>query len=146
MLYGRYQTFWLSSHWTRSLLALAVSPSVVLTQLQILSPTSCLSVKIWAQPDRGYSPSSQTTSRISPPPPNHYEVYCLRHPSPNLQFLLDCTVLPDVISLSQIHGKLVHDSLLYLTRTLSFSVHKAQLKLLGKWNLRNQTTDNLYNI
>ena len=31
----------------------------------------------------------------------------------------------------------VHDSLLYLTRTFCFSIHKARLKILGKWNIKN---------
>ena len=54
-----------------------------------------------------------------------------------LQFKLDCMVIPDVISLKQQYGKCVHDSLLYLTRTLCFSVHKSRYKLIGKWNLKN---------
>ena len=51
-----------------------------------------------------------------------------------VQFLLDCSVLPTVISETRLHGKYVLDSLFYMTRTLCFSVHKARLKLLGKWN------------
>ena len=51
-----------------------------------------------------------------------------------VQFLLDCTVLPDVRDLKKQLGDWVHDSLLYLTRTFCFSVHKSRLKLLGKWN------------
>ena len=54
-----------------------------------------------------------------------------------VQFLLDCTVLPEVIRLRQLHGECVHDSLLYLTRTFCFSIHKVRLKLLGKWNVKN---------
>ena len=53
-----------------------------------------------------------------------------------VQFILDCTVLPEVITLRQKMGKSVHDSLLYLTRTLCFSVYKARQKLLGKWNIQ----------
>ena len=51
-----------------------------------------------------------------------------------MQFLLDCTVLPDVRDLKQLKGDWVYDSLLYLTRTFCFSVHKSRLKLLGKWS------------
>ena len=52
----------------------------------------------------------------------------------HMQFLMDCTILPDVILLHQKHGKVVHDSLLYLTRTLCYSIYKSRNKLLGKWN------------
>ena len=53
-----------------------------------------------------------------------------------VQFLLDCTVLSDVITLRQKFGLAVHDSLLYLTRSFCFSIHKYRLKLLGKWNVK----------
>ena len=62
-----------------------------------------------------------------------------------LQFLLDCTVLPDVRELKQQLGEWVHDSLLYLTRTFCFSVHKSRLKLLGKWNKKYWQTLKQYN-
>ena len=35
-----------------------------------------------------------------------------------MQFMLDCTVLPDVITLRQQQGRVVYESLLYLARTL----------------------------
>ena len=52
------------------------------------------------------------------------------------QFILDCTVLPDVIILQRIHGRVIHDSLLYLTRTLCISGDKTRNKFLGKWNMK----------
>ena len=39
-----------------------------------------------------------------------YTIECTM--SQHIQFLLDCTVLPEVISLVQQHGSNVHDSLL----------------------------------
>ena len=53
----------------------------------------------------------------------------------HMQFLMDCTVLPDVILLHQKDGKVVHDSLLYLTRTFCYSIYKSRSKLQGKWNV-----------
>ena len=53
-----------------------------------------------------------------------------------VQFLLDCSVLSDVISLRQRFGMVVYDSLFHLTRSYCFSLHKSRLKLLGKWNTR----------
>ena len=49
------------------------------------------------------------------------------------QFLLDCSVLPDVIEIKQKFGLIVLEQLFHLTRTLCFSVHKMRCKLLGTW-------------
>ena len=51
------------------------------------------------------------------------------------QFILDCTVTPDVISLSQIHGQAAVDKLLYLTRTFCYAVHRLRMKNLGRWSV-----------
>ena len=52
-----------------------------------------------------------------------------------MQFILDCTILPDVIALYQWLGKMVHDSLFYLTRSLCYSIEKTRSKLLGRWDV-----------
>ena len=137
MLSGRYRTCWLSRHWTSdscgscSLPICSLDPtpgtlSHILTECPDLAPARQGIFSLWTD----YLKDKPLLLPIIV----KYTVDC--QPSPNLQFLLDCTVLPDVISLSQLHGSLVHDSLLYLTRTFCFSVHKARLKLLGKWNLK----------
>ena len=51
------------------------------------------------------------------------------------QFILDCTFMPDVISLSQMHGQSAVDKLLYLTRTFCYAVHRERLKSLGRWSV-----------
>ena len=48
----------------------------------------------------------------------------------NVQFVLDCSVLPNVIALVQKFGQNILDQLFYLTRSLCFSLHKARLKIL----------------
>ena len=53
-----------------------------------------------------------------------------------LQFLLDCSVIPTVISAAQCYGQGVYDTLFYLTRTWCFSVHRERLKVLNRWNFR----------
>ena len=52
------------------------------------------------------------------------------------QFILDSTVLPDVISLSQIHGQAATDKLLYMSRTFCYAIHRERLRNLGRWSLR----------
>ena len=51
-----------------------------------------------------------------------------------MQFLLDCSVLPEVISGAQNYGKQIYDDLFYLSRTWCFSVHRERMKRLCKWN------------
>ena len=62
--------------------------------------------------------------------------YC--HPShPQFcQFLLDCSVLQDVIVAVQIneHGGDVLKQLFHITRTFVYNIHKTRMKLLGRWN------------
>ena len=49
------------------------------------------------------------------------------------QFLLDCSVIPEVISLVQIHGEDVLATLFKLTRTWCYSIHRERLKILKRW-------------
>ena len=49
-----------------------------------------------------------------------------------VQFLLDCSVFPEVIHASQKDSKLL--SLLFkVTRTWCYSMHRARLKMLNRW-------------
>ena len=50
------------------------------------------------------------------------------------QFLLDCSCLPSVITAAQLHGDLVLHHLFRITRTWCYSLHRARLKLLGRWH------------
>ena len=49
------------------------------------------------------------------------------------QFLVDCSVLPQVISATQHHGSQVTHHLFRITRTWCFSLHKARLQILNRW-------------
>ena len=53
-----------------------------------------------------------------------------------VQFLLDCSVLPEVIKSVQIHGDHILGDLFYLSRNWCFSLHKQRMENLGKWNFR----------
>ena len=50
------------------------------------------------------------------------------------QFLIDCSVLPQVIRLHQLHGNGIHDVLYRITRTWCFCIHRERLKILGRWS------------
>ena len=58
----------------------------------------------------------------------------LSHPN-FVQFLLDCTVLPKVISAVQLHGECILNPLLRVTRSWCYSLHRERLKLLGRWTI-----------
>ena len=51
-----------------------------------------------------------------------------------LQFLLDCSVIPKVISLCMEHGNVVLHHMFKVSRTWCYSLHRERLKLLGRWN------------
>ena len=51
-----------------------------------------------------------------------------------LQFILDCSVLPSVISATQCYGVAILEKLFYLTRSWCWSIHKQRMKMLGRWN------------
>ena len=52
-----------------------------------------------------------------------------------LQFLLDCSAIPQVISLRQKYGNIVLYHLFKVSRTWCYSLHRERLKLLGRWSL-----------
>ena len=51
-----------------------------------------------------------------------------------LQFLLDCSCLPQVILAVQKHGVTILEELFYLTRTWCFTIHRQRMRMLGRWN------------
>ena len=55
-------------------------------------------------------------------------------PDLTCQVLLDCSVVPCVISAVQHHGRLVLDHLFHITRIWVYNLHKQRMKILGRWN------------
>ena len=48
-----------------------------------------------------------------------------------LQFILDCTNIPEIAALSDVHGEHILVFLFKITRTYCYSVHRERLKLLN---------------
>ena len=136
MLSGRYRTCWLTRHWSGdssgncSLPTCRLSPTPgtlphFLLDCQDLSPARKRVFALWAD----YLKDKPSLFPI-------IRLYTTESdPQLYLQFLLDCSVLPEIVSLKQKQGRSVLESLFYMTRTLCFSLHKSRLKLLGKWNI-----------
>ena len=59
--------------------------------------------------------------------------YCVPTEPLFIQFLLDCSVLPEVIRLSQTYGSVIFHLLFRLTRTWCYVLHKTRLRLLNRW-------------
>ena len=49
------------------------------------------------------------------------------------QMMLDCSVIPSVISAKQKEGNSLIQELFRFTRSWCYSLHKSRLKLLGRW-------------
>ena len=137
MLSGRYRTCWLERHWCAtnppgncSLPTCSLTPtpgtlSHILTKCKDLEPARERVLSLWAA-------AAQDNPTIQPILTQYSTT---TDTALFVQFLLDCTVLPEVIVQSQIEGKKFQAIFLYLTRTFCFSVHKSRLTLLGKWNV-----------
>ena len=53
-----------------------------------------------------------------------------------MQLLLDCTVLPEVVSAVQTFGQVIRDRLLYLGRTWCYNIHRERMNQLGLLDYR----------
>jgi hypothetical protein len=49
------------------------------------------------------------------------------------QFLLDCSVLPEVIAAVQKQGEDILSHLFAITRIWVYTLHRDRLKILGRW-------------
>ena len=56
-------------------------------------------------------------------------------PDQLLQFVLDCSVIPEISELADIHGEDFLAPLFKMSRTFCYSIHRERLKLLNKWRL-----------
>ena len=54
----------------------------------------------------------------------------------HIQFLLDCTCLQDVISITKLYGLTVLNKLLYIGRTWCYSLHRDRARLLNRWTFK----------
>ena len=53
-----------------------------------------------------------------------------------MQFLLDCTVMPEVVAMTQNSGNVLRDRLLYIGRTWCYSIHRERMNQLGLLEFR----------
>ena len=134
MLSGRYRTESLTKHWTHrdgSCLAPGCRSTCIkqvetIEHLLLVCP-SLANIRervftIWTRAKVNFPQLAQTISKAMT---GKITFRC--------QFLLDCSVLPEVIVLVQLYGQPVLDQLFYLTRTYCYCLHRERMKILGKW-------------
>ena len=132
MLSGRYRTEYLQRHWKDNPQGYCLAPgcsNAVETLQHIL--LDCVAynsnrvrlTRLWL------SNEDQIIKNITSEALSSNRDY-------QVQFILDCSVLPSVISASQQYGSNILDKLFYLTRTWCYSIHRTRMKILGRWHLK----------
>ena len=134
MLSGRYRTCWLRRHWSGDSSGLCQIPGctgepgtllhIATGQCAGLTSARVRAVALWQIFLRDNELIFPLIRDFSLGDPQHF-----------LEFLVDPTTRPKVISLAQIHSKKdILSKLCYMTRTWLFAMHKERLKLLGYWS------------
>ena len=129
-LSGRYRTQALCSHWSGSSGDCQMSPdcktrediSHILKHCMALNSTR---IKL-SNFTQSYCASHPVIASLA-------EQYCHVKCRLFVQFLLDCSVIPDVIAAVQVHGQHILPKLFDITRMWVYTLHRDRLKLLGRW-------------
>ena len=134
MVSGRYRTEYLCRHWSKNTLGSCLLSSSCKSTTEDLTHIllDCPSL----QPTRDKLVSF-TMDFCNQNPHIGQLILCYMSPSHPMfcQFLLDCSVIPETISLTQIHGPETLNYLFHVTRTWCYALHRERLKLLGRWNV-----------
>ena len=130
-LSGRYRTEALCSHWSQNTQGLCkLSPDCQTAEdtRHILQTCSALA----ATRDKM---ATFTSSYINSHPvvASIVRQYCYPDCRLFCQFLLDCSVLPEVIAAVQQHGDEILQHLFNITRIWVYALHRDRLKILGRW-------------
>ena len=131
MISGRYRTQGLLSHWstnTSGICKTSHSCGVVENLSHILQ--DCLALKQTRKKLRSF-----TTSYCVDKPAVQLivQLYCTPGEQNFCQFILDCSVLPEVVSAVQQYGKDILVHLYNITRIWCYALHRDRLKILGRW-------------
>ena len=129
-LSGRYRTESLCSHWSSNKEGFCLSQTCcnqietvehILVHCQAYSPMRAKLTRLWLGSSNPIVLELASQALVS-------------SSSYLLQFILDCSVIPRVITATQHYGTDLLYSLFHLTRTWCFSIHRERLKIYGRWN------------
>ena len=135
MLSGRYRTEQLCSNWAPTNTGCCQTPScqdlLIVEDIQHIL-VYCSSLDLTRENLKKF-----TSKIIQQQPLIVQELvgkFCdLNHPQ-FVQFLLDCSAIPEVISACQVHGPALLCPLFRISRSWCYSIHKARLKILDRWS------------
>ena len=134
MLSGRYRTERLCWYWLQNQSGHCLAPTCRgLGQVEDLAHILTYCPSLEATRHHLLSFTVKYSSNLLPIIKNLLFEY-LNPENPNyVQFLVDCSTLPDVISAGQQTGPDVVHHLFHITRTWCYSLHRERLKILGRW-------------
>ena len=134
MVSGRYRTEYLCRHWSKNMHGFCLlSPSCkstiedlphILLNCPALQPTRNRMISFTMDFCMKNPPVGQLVLQFLSP---YHPLFC--------QFLLDCSVIPEAIAMTQLLGPETLDFLFHITRTWCYALHRERLKLLGRWNI-----------
>ena len=129
-LSGRYRTESLTRHWSKNINGYCQASTCV----QVLESVEHILLHC-----SSYNNSRKNLKALwlSTTNPIVYQLVLKAYSSTTeyfLQFILDCSTLPNIISATQCFGGKILDELFYLTRTWCFTIHRQRMRMLGRWN------------
>ena len=131
MLSGRYITDQLSRHWTSNKTGSCLIPGC---STQDVGSLTHLLLHCTALQDPRNRMIELCLDVVKETPVIRDLIHDVLHnPDYNqlMQLLLDCSVLPSVITLKQTHGQDVLQPLFYISRNWCYSIHRKRMNLLG---------------
>ena len=133
MVSGRYRTESLCSNWSKNKTGVCLlSPECSNTKEDI--PHILKSCQALAKTRGKLISFTHEYSDKLPADIKQLSLQLCNQDSPTfVQFLLDCSVLPSVITATQLHGNVVLDYLFSISRTWVYCLHRERLKILGLW-------------
>ena len=138
MVSGRYRTEYFSRYWSNNKKGVCKAPSCAeLDNLEDLHHilVNCTSLEPTRQSLRSFTLNYCQSFEASQDVVSSLTSILHNSSDPLFsQFLLDCSVLPSVISSVQQHGQTIVEHLFRITRTWCFSPHRARFKILGRWS------------
>ena len=132
-LSGRYRTELLCSKWSANSNGFCLCPSCVGQQVEESVEHVLLHCGSLGPVRERLVSFTLNMSKIMP----HLSATLLSLTRPDhelfLQFLLDCSLIPQVIILVQEYGKCVLEHFFKVSRTWCYSLHRERLRILGRW-------------
>ena len=133
MVSGRYRTEGLCRHWSNNLSGTCLLSKACSTTIEdiphILSTCEALSTI-----RKGLMDFTKEFSKTVPAIQHLILTLCNPSNPAFVQFLLDCSCIPSVITSTQVYGKEILEDLFNISRTWIYAIHKERMKILGRLN------------